>query len=687
LFEKAAQQFKALTEQHEKFNLTLLTLDTHHPRGDASKSCPAYGYSNNSMLQAVHCTDYLLGKFLKVLQQSESYKDTLIFVMSDHLAMENVAMPFYPKGKRKLVAFALNTGIAGKIDMAGAHFDMAPTILDLLHIKTNAQFPLGQSLIKPEKSDRFAIYQNNGYEWLKGFLRAADKQMVPIHIYSGHGIEAQNMPAYTMKIGGHPIVMSLEGWPMYPEDHIFIVRCALDGQVQRYRITSEKDAAKIIETYPNAFYFMLTKTAQIPFGLCPGNTNGNWKWYLGNPSSVAGVTGEAPQFGNVNLDETLCRKILDNNQRSSAQVFSIRRQVQRLHQRLQVAQRQSATAYAHFCPAKIEAVSSSVANGDSYIALDDLPLKATKGITLAVIDPLTNSLTHYRSYNIVDFPKATNALLSALNKLKNNKVVLVVIQGDVPLPMPVISAFEKLGARQIQKYGAGQPYILMAKVGKKTVFEIIGKPGTTISKSLSVYDNEGSLSSIKQLWNDSAIVIQSASYGEGSSYGIIENDRIPRVGRGLNVLILDASTKAVKLSDQFDTYADADAIGRLSNTLLKAKSNEIVLVFAADSATGGALGIGLPEDLKAGFKRLGAVCVDEIRFRTPYIFLTKIGSDFRIEKCSQTEGVLQVELTPQEADKLFSNTAHVPVTEPLHLSELLPMQRDWNRTVLQQEAR
>ena len=47
------------------FNLTLLTVDTHHPTGNASHSCSKYGAIDNSILHAVHCTDYLVGRFIE----------------------------------------------------------------------------------------------------------------------------------------------------------------------------------------------------------------------------------------------------------------------------------------------------------------------------------------------------------------------------------------------------------------------------------------------------------------------------------------------------------------------------------------------------------------------------------------------------------------------------------------------
>jgi arylsulfatase A-like enzyme len=683
LFDMAAQRFNALSKQHEKINLTMLSLDTHHPHGDASRSCPAYAHSKNSMLQAVHCTDFLFGKFLESLKQGKNYDDTLIFVMSDHLAMENVAMPLYAKTERKLLAFALNAGITGKIDMRGAHFDIAPTILDLLHIQTDAVFPLGQSLLRREQPDRFALFQGNGYEQLNLFLKAAGDRRESIDICAKQGITGANMPDHTISIGGRRIVMSSGGYPTYPEDGIFIMRCTLDGQVQEYQIGTEADAANMVQASPDAVYFMLTHNAQIPFNLFPGRPDGNWRWYLGNPSSLDGATGEAPQFGQITLDSVQCRNVLSTVRQSSSQIFLIRKQVQRLHERVQAAQSEFATAYAHFCPAKVDLVSSGSANGESHIALGDMLLNAAKGITLVAVDASSNNVTHYRSYDVAEVPHLAETLSDTLNRLEKNRIAFIVTQGEVALPTPVIGALENLGAQHARRLGAGEPYILVAKVGERAVFEQTGELGTTISKTFFEYDDEGNAGIIKQLWNGSTITMQSASAGEGRSYVLIDNIEVPRIGRGFNVFILDAATKAVKLRADFDTYGDAGAAARLCETLQRAMRDDIVIVLANDTAAGGQSGDRIPESLEAVFKRLGAMSAGAIRFRTPYLFLTKVGSGLRIEKWSQTEGILHAELTPQEVRMLFPRSVHAPLPEFMPIQLGAAARRDAKQLVRQ----
>jgi hypothetical protein len=61
LFDLALEKFNTLAASNSPFNLTVLTVDTHHPTGEPSASCAAYPHIDNSILDAVHCTDQLVG--------------------------------------------------------------------------------------------------------------------------------------------------------------------------------------------------------------------------------------------------------------------------------------------------------------------------------------------------------------------------------------------------------------------------------------------------------------------------------------------------------------------------------------------------------------------------------------------------------------------------------------------------
>ena len=147
LFDLAVQEFERLSEKNEPFNLTLLTVDTHHPSGEPSQSCPKYEEIDNSILHAVHCTDFLVGRFVERLQSSPAYSDTLIVLMSDHLAMRNNAFPLFPDGyERRLYFNVLNSDLKGSSAVLATPMDVAPTILNLLGVQHNSTFLAGEDI-------------------------------------------------------------------------------------------------------------------------------------------------------------------------------------------------------------------------------------------------------------------------------------------------------------------------------------------------------------------------------------------------------------------------------------------------------------------------------------------------------------------------------------------------------------
>ena len=157
LFDLAVQEFERLSDKDEPFNLTLLTVDTHHPSGEPSQSCPKYEEIDNSILHAVHCTDYLVGRFVERLQSNPAYSNTLIVLMSDHLAMRNNAFPLFPRGyDRRLYFNVLNSDVEGSSAVLATPMDVAPTILSLLGVQHNSTFLAGEDVSSlPDGSRRF----------------------------------------------------------------------------------------------------------------------------------------------------------------------------------------------------------------------------------------------------------------------------------------------------------------------------------------------------------------------------------------------------------------------------------------------------------------------------------------------------------------------------------------------------
>lgn len=163
LFDLAADEYARLASMGDPFNLTLLTVDTHHPAGDPSPDCPRYSESDNSILQAVYCTDFLLNDFLGKIERLPGYEDTVVVLLSDHLSMRNDAYPLFPEGvKRRQYFNVLNvdTKDFANTNHVSTSMDVAPTLLDLLKVEHDTEFLAGSSLVQHSIADRAPVLQH-----------------------------------------------------------------------------------------------------------------------------------------------------------------------------------------------------------------------------------------------------------------------------------------------------------------------------------------------------------------------------------------------------------------------------------------------------------------------------------------------------------------------------------------------
>lgn len=154
LFNIALNDFKRLSKSKQKFALYISTMDTHHPYGHVSKSCQSQRYKDgeNSMLNAVICSDELIARFIKSIQDSPYGKNTVIVVGSDHLAMHNMAIDDLMKGERRnqLMILDPRNTVSKTVDKKGSTLDVAPTLLPFLGYR--ADIGLGRNLLGDEPS-------------------------------------------------------------------------------------------------------------------------------------------------------------------------------------------------------------------------------------------------------------------------------------------------------------------------------------------------------------------------------------------------------------------------------------------------------------------------------------------------------------------------------------------------------
>ena len=130
------EKYNTLAKKQQKFWLFWLTLDTHGPNGFVSPSCPEYNQEENNILNAVHCTDYLIGKLVENIQNNPDYKDTLIVLASDHLQMwtqKNHKLIWTEHERKNL--FIMLDDEKNTIDEPMSTLDIWPIVLNNLWIK------------------------------------------------------------------------------------------------------------------------------------------------------------------------------------------------------------------------------------------------------------------------------------------------------------------------------------------------------------------------------------------------------------------------------------------------------------------------------------------------------------------------------------------------------------------------
>ncbi len=132
------QKFETLSKSGQRFSLFALTVDTHHPDGFISRTCTRKKYEvdgkTNQSFSAVTCSQQHIAALINKIKASPWFKDTVIVVSSDHLAMNNTAWKYLNKQDRNNLFFVLR-GDQPQQDTLGVKrnsMDNGATVLDIL---------------------------------------------------------------------------------------------------------------------------------------------------------------------------------------------------------------------------------------------------------------------------------------------------------------------------------------------------------------------------------------------------------------------------------------------------------------------------------------------------------------------------------------------------------------------------
>ena len=128
------------------FALALLTLDTHGPYGFPSASCGPN--TDEGLLFAIRCADRMLAEFISEVRRR--HPDAVVALLSDHLGNFNdLRRPAPPDDQRRLRFTVWGEGIEpATINRRGTHFDVTPTLLDMLGFANWTELGLGASLLR-----------------------------------------------------------------------------------------------------------------------------------------------------------------------------------------------------------------------------------------------------------------------------------------------------------------------------------------------------------------------------------------------------------------------------------------------------------------------------------------------------------------------------------------------------------
>lgn len=145
LFKQAKKKISELEKQRAPYNLTMLTVDTHHPSGHISQTCKRKGVKD--FVGIMKCTSDLLSDFVAFMSINGYLENTNLVIMGDHLAGGNpVDEKLILEDDRTIFnKFIVPKNLVKNRDQI-YHFSIFPTILYSLGFRfENNRLALGAS--------------------------------------------------------------------------------------------------------------------------------------------------------------------------------------------------------------------------------------------------------------------------------------------------------------------------------------------------------------------------------------------------------------------------------------------------------------------------------------------------------------------------------------------------------------
>ena len=143
-----------LAKKEQPFNLTMLTVDTHHFDGYVCKLC-GESYSNTTA-NVVSCADRQVYNFIQWCKTQDFYKDTVIIITGDHPRMDSSLVQNLTANKRTVYNCFINCENNQNLNNKNRTFtamDIFPTSLSALGFSwNNNRLGLGTNMFSNEKT-------------------------------------------------------------------------------------------------------------------------------------------------------------------------------------------------------------------------------------------------------------------------------------------------------------------------------------------------------------------------------------------------------------------------------------------------------------------------------------------------------------------------------------------------------
>lgn len=163
LFDKVFSRVNELHKQERPFHTQVLTIGTHL-KGFSSPSCESYTDRSHRYIDAIHCTDQLVGQFIKRLDEAGILEDTVVYITGDHgVFKSDLSQELFGKevADRNLYGVIINKNPISTVHIESL-YDLAPAVLKSAGVEHNVQFVLGRDYQINDRMvfTRHSIYKN-----------------------------------------------------------------------------------------------------------------------------------------------------------------------------------------------------------------------------------------------------------------------------------------------------------------------------------------------------------------------------------------------------------------------------------------------------------------------------------------------------------------------------------------------